>query len=86
MPSLLLLKRPHDEIEKLANHMGVTYTQKLIDDIADAVQLDKLKEGKMQTNLHSQQLADLNVYRKGICSSDIFKLKACSYNILKTAK
>lgn len=66
------LQDPCPEIEKLAKFMGVAYTQELISEIAEAVQMGKMKEGKKHSSMSIDELKQLNVYRKGL---QIFNLR-----------
>ena len=46
--------------------MGVAYTQKLINEIADAVQIGKMRDAKKQAEVTNEAISKLNVYRKGL--------------------
>lgn len=46
--------------------MGVSYTQELINEIADAVQIDNMRTEKKKSAMNIGPIGKLNVYRKGV--------------------
>ena len=61
------LQNTRAEIEKIAKHMGVVYSCKLLDDIVDAVQMKAMKAAKGAEVAYSLQVPTVTkqVYRKG---------------------
>ena len=64
---LLLRQNTKANIAKIAEHIGVVLSDKMLDDITNAVQFSSLAKGKYESEgMHREAIAkDFTIYRKG---------------------
>jgi len=68
----------------MANHIGVNYTDFLLDDITSAVQFDKMKSGKYPSEARFRNLVgnpEASLYRKGELSLSL-NYAICNHNLM----
>lgn len=65
---MFIEQEPPRNIELIAKHMGVVYNTTLIQDIADAVDFNRMKTAKHESEALYRHMfgEDFSMYRKGI--------------------